>query len=250
MSAEMSRREFAAALSLLPFTTLQIGAVAKWTPLAPAINKPDATFLAGLDRLMELAGVPGVGVGLVQESRMVWQHHAGVTELNAKPPVTVDTLFPAASLAKPVFAYAVLRLVDQGRLDLDRPLKSYVPNHTPADGRGDRITARHVLSHSSGYRNWRNRTDQPLTAQSYSRDFANRLLAVAESSGKPLARWTHDEIVAAMEKMTPAPPALPNFIIPNAAGSLLTTVADYSLFLGQLLTQSNTTVALKPKRCA
>jgi CubicO group peptidase (beta-lactamase class C family) len=315
MSQQLSRREFAAALAVLPWTARAHDRSVQ-VQRAPAIDRPDAAFLAGLDRIMELADVPGLGIGIVHESRTIWQHYAGVMEITAKPPVTAETQFPAASLSKPVFAYAVLRLVEQGALDLDRPLKYYVPDHAPADARGDRITARHVLSHSSGYRNWRNRTDQQLTpdfepglrfqysgegfyylqravekianqgfeqfmqdtllqplgmasstfawrsdadrrlitgytrgqaAQSYSRDFANRLLAVAQSSGKPLARWTHEEIVAAMGRMSPAPPILPNFIIPNAAGSLLTTVTDFGAFLGQVLTQSNRQVALKPE---
>ena len=61
-----------------------------------------------------------------------------------------------------VFACAALRLADDGRLDLDRPLRAWVPDHAPADPRGDSVTARHVLSHSSGYRNWRNTADQAL----------------------------------------------------------------------------------------
>ena len=90
------------------------------------------------------------------------ERYQGVTEAGTKQHVGADTLFPAASLGKPVFAYAALRLAEQGKLDLDRPLKSYVPDHAPADPRGEKITARHVLSHSSGLRNWRNALDQPL----------------------------------------------------------------------------------------
>lgn len=316
MSAQLTRREFAGVLAALPLARSVPHGLALSPGTAPAINPPSASFLAGLERLMELSGVPGIGMAVVQESRVTWQQHAGVMELTNRRPVTPETLFPAASLSKPVFAYAALRLVDQGKLDLDRPLKLYVPDHAPADARGDRVTARHVLSHSSGYRNWRNRADQPLTpefepgarfqysgegfyylqravehitsmgfeqfmqdtllgplgmtsstfawradvdqrlitgynrgqpASSFSRDFGNRLLTLARDSGKPLARWTHEEIVAAMEKMSPAPPMLPNFIIPNSAGGLITTVADYSAFLVHLSTSGNAAVALKPE---
>lgn len=78
--------------------------------------------------------------------------------------VSADTLFPAASLGKLAFAYAALQLVDEGKLDLDRPLKDYLTDDAPAGEREARITARHVLSHSSGLPNWRQRPDEPYTS--------------------------------------------------------------------------------------
>src|SRR5207237_10645877 len=67
-------------------------------------------------------------------------------------------------LRKPVFAFLVLGLVGDGVLDLDRPLGEYLPLPNPADERARTITARHALSHSSGWRNWRFGNDQLLTA--------------------------------------------------------------------------------------
>jgi len=74
-----------------------------------------------------------------------------------KKPVTNETVFEAASLSKPVFAYGVLKLVDQGKLDLDTPLNKYLGNNYDVvdDPRINLITARHVLSHTSGFPNWR-----------------------------------------------------------------------------------------------
>jgi CubicO group peptidase (beta-lactamase class C family) len=66
-----------------------------------------------------------------------------------------DTLFEAASMSKAVFAYGVLQLVERGVIGLDRPLAGYHrPPYLPPDPRIDRITARHVLTHTSGLRNW------------------------------------------------------------------------------------------------
>ena len=62
-------------------------------------------------------------------------------------------MFEAASLGKPLFAYAVLRLVDAGRFDLDRPLYDYPPVPEADTPRMRRVTARHVLSHTSGLPN-------------------------------------------------------------------------------------------------
>jgi CubicO group peptidase (beta-lactamase class C family) len=155
----MTRRQFAAAVTAtvpVAFATKLIGAAAE-------IRRPDDRFLqTRLNSLLDVTSVPGFAVGVMRDGRPVWERYQGVTEAGTKRHVSADTLFPAASLGKPVFAYAALRLAEQGKLDLDRPLKSYVPDHAPADARGEKITARHVLTHSSGLRNWRNALDQPL----------------------------------------------------------------------------------------
>ena len=103
------------------------------------------------------AMVPGLSVALVRDGRVAWTRGFGVARADTKEPVTEHTVFEAASLSKPVFAYAVLKLVDQRLLDLDRPLTSYLPGPYDVvdDPRVDQITARHVLSHRTGFPNWR-----------------------------------------------------------------------------------------------
>ena len=69
-------------------------------------------------------------------------------------------MFAAQSTSKPVFAYAVLKLCEKGVLNLDSPLTKYTPERVLAgDARLDLITARHVLSHTSGFQNWRSGTE-------------------------------------------------------------------------------------------
>jgi len=128
----------------------------------PLIVPPDEKFMATLPRLMELAQLPGLGMGVVHGDRMVWRHYAGVANAKTKTPISPTSLFPAASMGKQVFAYAVLQLVDARQLDLDRPLKQYVSEDAPTGEFGDRVTARHILSHSSGLPNWREGSNQPL----------------------------------------------------------------------------------------
>ena len=118
--------------------------------------------MATLPRLMELAGLPGLGIGVVQGNRLVWQHYAGVANTATGAPIVADSLFPACSLGKPLFAYAVLQLVEAGKLDLDQPLNDYLADDAPTGAWGERITARHVLSHSSGLVNWRDGRDEKL----------------------------------------------------------------------------------------
>jgi CubicO group peptidase (beta-lactamase class C family) len=121
---------------------------------ATAIVHPSDEFLASLPRLMEIAHLPGLGIAVVNEGRRPWLHYAGVASATTNAPINADSLFVAASLGKILFAYAVLRLVDDGKLDLDRPLKDYFPEAAPTGEWGGRVTARQVLSHSSGL-DWR-----------------------------------------------------------------------------------------------
>jgi CubicO group peptidase (beta-lactamase class C family) len=76
---------------------------------------------------------------------------AGTANLDTGVPVTVDTLFPVASVTKVYTATLVLQLVDDGLLDLDAPLRTYLPDFRVADPEvSERVTARHLLTHTSG----------------------------------------------------------------------------------------------------
>jgi CubicO group peptidase (beta-lactamase class C family) len=107
--------------------------------------------------LLEKSDVPGMSIALIREGRLVWSGAFGISNANTRKPVTAATIFEAASLSKPVFAYAVLRLVDEGKLNLDTPLNTYLGNNYDVvnDERINLITARNVLSHTSGFPNWR-----------------------------------------------------------------------------------------------
>lgn len=110
-----------------------------------------------IPQLLEKADVPGMSIALIQNGELVWAGAFGVSNAETKKPVTNNTVFEAASLSKPVFAYAVLKLVDEGKLNLDTPLNKYLGNNYDVvnDDRIDQITARRVLSHTSGFPNWR-----------------------------------------------------------------------------------------------
>jgi CubicO group peptidase (beta-lactamase class C family) len=91
----------------------------------------------------------------VRDGRIVWAGAFGTRDDSAQTPVDTATVFEAASLSKPVFAYLVLRLADRGELDLDRPLAEMLEYSRVAhDARARRITARMVLSHGTGLPNW------------------------------------------------------------------------------------------------
>ena len=104
--------------------------------------------------LMKQINVPGVSIALIRDAKILWTQGFGVKSALTKEPVTTDTPFEAASLSLPAFAYATLKLSDQGKLKLDAPLWNYLPDYfLPADEPNSRlITARMILSHTSGLR--------------------------------------------------------------------------------------------------
>ena len=115
-------------------------------PLVPAI---DAAFA----RYQAEARVPGLVYGIVKDGRLAYLKTSGVQDLKARRPVTADSLFRIASMSKAFTALAILKLRDEGRLRLDEPAESYVPElkrwRLPtADS--PRITVRDLLSHSGG----------------------------------------------------------------------------------------------------
>lgn len=146
--ARMNRRTFLPALgALVSAPTLRI----RHTP------QPDPWT-----ELLGASGVPAFALVTVNARGVAFQHR-GVRRRGENTPVDQDTVFQAASLTKPVFAVAFLRLVREGRIALDRPVAQYLDLPDTSDPRSATITARHLLSHSSGWRNWRNQSSDTLT---------------------------------------------------------------------------------------
>lgn len=105
---------------------------------------------------MKRLSVPAVSIAVVRKGAIVQAEQFGVLAADRGGRVSATTVFGAESLSKPVTAYATLRLCEEGLLDLDAPLRQYLARPYLDDGgRGDVITARHVLSHTSGLPNWR-----------------------------------------------------------------------------------------------
>src|SRR5260370_34937534 len=102
--------------------------------------------------LMTRAEVPGLSFARVEDGKIAWIGSFGLKNAKTGEKADEGTVFQAASLSKPVFAYAVLKLVDQGTLDLDAPLSKYLPAYVD-DEPVNQITARLVLPHRTGFRN-------------------------------------------------------------------------------------------------
>ena len=100
---------------------------------------------------MERYHVPGIAVGIWGDGREElggW----GVTNVDHPLPVDADTLFQIASVTKTITATAIMRLVEQGRIDLDATVRTYIPSFTLKDtDAAARATVRHLVTHTGGW---------------------------------------------------------------------------------------------------
>jgi CubicO group peptidase (beta-lactamase class C family) len=223
---------------------------------------PAPSDAADLKQLMAQARVPGVSIAVIRKGKIAELTQMGVRTASTGVPVDADTVFAAASLSKPVFAYAVLQLVDAGVLSLDATLSSYVPDFVTDDPRAAGLTLRHVLSHTTGLPNWRGLTHplkthlEPGTRFSYSGEAFVWLQRVVEAAtGETLEalvrrlvfdpldmrrssfvwRPDFDADHADGHDANAAPLALKKPPQANAAFSLHTTAADYARFMQAVL---------------
>lgn len=113
---------------------------------------------------MDSLNIPGLSIAVINDGEVVYHQTFGFANLEKHLPVTDKTIFEGASMSKSVFAFFVMKFVEEGKLDLDKPLFEYLPYDEIAyDERYKKITARMVLSHRSGFPNWReNEEDKKL----------------------------------------------------------------------------------------
>jgi CubicO group peptidase (beta-lactamase class C family) len=119
-------------------------------------------------RLMAAARVPGLALAIINDGKVAYLEGYGYRDVEKRAPMTPDTVMVGASFTKPAFAYAVMQAVDEGLMDLDRPVVKYFDaplaqdedyRDLAGDARLGRITPRMLLSHTSGFPNWRRFND-------------------------------------------------------------------------------------------
>ncbi|HVH82200.1 MAG TPA: serine hydrolase domain-containing protein [Stellaceae bacterium] len=102
-------------------------------------------------RLMSTDKVPGVGLALIKDGRIVLEKGYGFRDLEDHAPVTTATLFNIGSISKSFTALGIAQLVDQHRVDLDAPVTKYIPDLRLSDPQAAQaLTLRLLLSHTSG----------------------------------------------------------------------------------------------------
>ncbi len=233
----------------------------------------DAALDAQVERLMREAKVPGLGLAVIHDGRVALKAY-GLRDAETASPLDADTTMYAASLTKGTFAYAVMTLVDAGKLDLDRSIADYLPKPLPdyakyADLAGDerwrKLTPRLLLSHQSGFPNFRYFTDHgydasaklyfafdPGTRFAYSGEGINLLQFVIENGlgidvGALMQQRVFDRFGMRRTSMTWRDDFAADLAIGydedakplghhrrdsvRAAGSMDTTLADYAKFV-------------------
>lgn len=245
---------------------------------------PGPTVGARLDAILLEHRIVTAGFGVIRHGELVWSHYSG--EESPGVPASASTRFNVASITKTVTAETVLRLVDDGRLDLDEPLARYWTDPDIAgDPRRHALTARHVLDHTSGFPNWRFfRADRRLAFEhppgsryGYSGEgFEYLARALANKLDEPFPDLVQRSVFApavmhdtaiAVDRRRPQHVAGPNddagkahgvYCRPNgwcrpdgsfsAADDMLTTVPDYARFLAQVYRGSGYSAAMARER--
>lgn len=253
----------------IPSSTQMVIPVAEGiSDLEPAQNNTAGKLEKLIPDLMSRADVPGVSIALIEDGKVVWVGSFGVKNVQTGEKVDDRTVFEAASISKPVFTFAVLKLVDEGKLDLDVSLSKYVPSYVANDDRVNLITARMVLTHRTGLPNWRDGTFSPLKIYfqpgdrfSYSGEGFIYLQRVVEKiSGQPLKEFVRQSVFVPLGMLDssyvwqdqyefqhavgylesgPLPPSkpiesgspLPPYRGPSAASSLHSTARDLAKFV-------------------
>ncbi|WP_276496966.1 serine hydrolase domain-containing protein [Pontibacter litorisediminis] len=201
-------------LAILPLTTH-----------AQTITKLDGSKVTAtaldqrINQLMQEAQVQGLAVAIFNQNQPVYKKAFGYKNLQAKEPLKTSTNLYGASLSKAVFAVLVMKLVEEGGLELDKPLQEYLPkpiySYAPQtkwhddysalknDSLYQYITARMCLAHTSGFPNWRwYEEDQQLrvkykpgTKYSYSGEGLVYLQVVLEKmTGKTLEELMQEKV--------------------------------------------------------
>jgi CubicO group peptidase (beta-lactamase class C family) len=222
-----------------------------------------------LARLMNGAEVPGVGIALFNHGRVVYMRTLGLRDKDKQLLLTEDSVMHAASFTKVAFAYMVMQLVDERVLDLDQPVYKYLPKPLPeypryqdlaGDLRYRRITPRMLLDHTSGFPNFRWLNDDhklninfdPGSRYAYSGEGMGLLQLVVETiTKKPLEELMQERVFrplgmthTSMVWQTAFETNYANgydeysrslgplkFQQADAAGSMSTTLADFSRFM-------------------
>jgi CubicO group peptidase (beta-lactamase class C family) len=245
----------------------------------PAITRPDGGSLtpaqidSTVNGLIQAAHVTGAGVALFHRGKVVYLKAYGLRDTEKNLPLTPDTVMTAASLTKSAFATVVMRLVQRGTLDLDKPIEQYLSkplgDFAPyADLKGDprsaKLTLRILLDHTSGFANFRGFENDhklhihydPGTHYGYSGEGINLAQFVVEKvSGKSATQLMQEDLYGPLQMSRTSMIWLPRFesdfangydeysrslgperrTSPNAAGSMLTTPRDYATFLSALM---------------
>ncbi len=166
-------------------------------------DRAQAFLIAGASE----GGLPGATAGIAIDGAIVWVGAAGYSDVENKVAAVPDMVHRIASISKAMTATAAMQLVEQGKLDLDAPLRRYVPIW-PQNPEGE-ILIRHVLNHTSGIKHYQGRenrtTEQYATLLDAVGLFKDRALAFAPGTGYSYTTYGYTALGAAIENASGMP---------------------------------------------
>ena len=114
------------------------------------------SFDQAISALMRKHAIPGGAVAVLRDGKLIYARGFGYADVENETPVQPDALFRIASVSKPITAAAIMKLVEEGRLDLDDRVAPFIAHLAPAPGatvdpRWEQITIRHLLNHTGGW---------------------------------------------------------------------------------------------------
>ena len=107
---------------------------------------------AKIQSRIDSAWTPGLSLAVMENNQIVWAEGFGQIDLEQARPATADSIYRLASISKPITPTAMMTLVDQGRLDLDKPVNDYLQGCRVIAHRGDAngVTLRRLANHTAG----------------------------------------------------------------------------------------------------
>ncbi|MEK4073124.1 serine hydrolase domain-containing protein [Paenibacillus sp. FSL M7-0656] len=154
MSVRRARkRNTIAAVTLMLTILAPMSAMAAPTPMNNSNLTYETTKKAVIEKaklLTETYGTTSLQYALIDGGEIVVSGQTGKNDINDKVPLTSNTVYGIGSTSKMMLTAAVMKLVDEGKIDLDAPVVNYMPDFTMKDNRYKQITPRMLLNHSSG----------------------------------------------------------------------------------------------------
>ncbi len=151
--SEYLMKKFQNIVSALVASGLAFAVVA--SPCRAAEDDRAAAIRALAETVIEKEGHVGAALAVWYQGELIFKENWGFADLDAGNPVTDDTLFFAASVIKPMVGYTTLVLAEEGKIDLDTPVQTYVPDF-PVHESGASPTIRQLLLHRGGIRHYLN----------------------------------------------------------------------------------------------
>jgi len=155
---------------------------------APSNTRFDA-LVALTEAKMKEFGVPGVALGIIDGSSLTTRG-LGVTTVEDSIPVNAHTVFPIASISKTFAATAMMRLVEQGKVDLRAPVRTYIPTFRVRDSTVSRdVTVWHLLTHMGG---WEGQVGGPERGTATLENFVATTLPDLMQVAPPGKAWSYN----------------------------------------------------------